>query len=378
MPRSLYLHVPFCPIICPYCDFHKMKRGGGLVEAYLGRLEEEARALHAEFPTTLDTIYLGGGTPSVLSDEELARVVGLFEKTWGWPAREETTLEADPLTFDGARLEAFRALGVSRLSIGLQSTQDGVLGFLGRRHNGEEGLAAVEMALAAGFEVSADLITAVPSGGDANPEQDAQGDLHALAATGVPHVSVYTLTIEENTPFHRRGVAVDPDREAADYALAGEVLAGYGLRRYEVSSHARPCHESRHNQAYWRMDHYLALGPSASAFVPGAPPERRVNRGIKGWLAGEAAERIPVSPQAFAEDALMAGLRTRLGVDLGELARRSSFPVLGHYRPLIARLVGEGLLELEGVQLRATETGLWQLDGIVRAFFDHPNPRQPA
>ena len=151
MPRSLYLHIPFCPKICPYCDFHKMRRDEGLVAAYLRRLEQEALTLYEEFPDTLDTIYLGGGTPSHLSDEELEKVVGIFQKTWGWPARLETTLEADPLTFDAARLQTFHELSFNRLSIGLQSTQDEVLKFLGRRHGGAEGLQAVEMVLEAGF-----------------------------------------------------------------------------------------------------------------------------------------------------------------------------------------------------------------------------------
>jgi putative oxygen-independent coproporphyrinogen III oxidase len=397
MPRALYLHVPFCPVVCPYCDFHKMRRHEGLVARYLERLEREALEAYEEFSipeascaaraqvpeascaaraqAALDTVYLGGGTPSLLADDELARIVDIFTRTWGWPAREETTLEADPLTFDRARLQTFKALGFSRLSIGVQSTQDEVLGFLGRRHKGKEGLEAVEMALEAGFEVSADVMTAIPG-------QDAAKDLHALASTGVPHLSVYTLTIEANTPFHRRGVHIDPDKEADDYALANAILEGYGLRRYEISSHALPGHEARHNSAYWRMDYYLALGPSASGFVPvrdtpNVVAERRTGKPIKAWLAGEAPERLRVSPQAFAEDALMAGLRTVWGVDLAEIERRSGFLARDHYAPLVERFTKEGLLELKDSRLRATEAGLWRLNGIVQAFFSHRPASQP-
>ena len=204
-PRSLYLHVPFCPKICPYCDFHKMRRSEGLVTAYLDALRTKKRLKRSmkEFPGELDTIYWGGGTPSHLSDEEVKKIVRTFEQTWGFPGRLETTLEADPLTFDEARLQTFKALGFNRLSIGLQSTQDETLLFLGRKHNAKEGLRAVEMALNEGFEVSADLITAVAN-------QDAAEDLHTLARIGVQHISVYNLTIEPNTPFARRGVSVDP------------------------------------------------------------------------------------------------------------------------------------------------------------------------
>lgn len=361
MPRALYLHVPFCPVICPYCDFHKMKRHEGLVAAYLTRLEEEAEALHNEFPGGLDTIYLGGGTPSMLTNEELERVAGIFSRTWVWPAKE-TTLEADPLTFDKKRLEALRALGFNRLSIGLQSTQDEVLTFLGRRHSAREGLEAVTWALEAGFNVSADLITAVPG-------QDAAKDLRALGDTGVPHVSVYNLSVEPYTSFARRKVHVDPDKEADDYALAQTILEAYGLNRYEVSNHARSGFESRHNLAYWRMDYYLALGPSASGFVPGA--ERRVGRPMKAWLKGEAPERIKVSPKDFAEDALMAGLRTQEGVDLARLERRSGFPVLAHHRPLFESLQARGLLELKGTRLRATEEGLWKLNALIEMVFSY-------
>ena len=386
MPRSLYLHVPFCPKICPYCDFHKMRRNEGLVAAYLRRLEQEALALYKEFPGTLDTIYLGGGTPSHLSDEELEKVVGIFQKTWGWPARLETTLEADPLTFDAARLQMFGELGFNRLSIGLQSTQDEVLKFLGRRHSGAEGLQAVEMALNAGFETSADLITAVSI-------QDAAADLHALARAGVPHVSVYNLTIEPYTPFARRGVTVDADKEADDYALADAILSEYGLERYEVSSHARPGHESKHNQVYWHGDYFLALGPSAAGFVPVAksppPPlvkggeshkigERHTNGPIKSWLEHTPPDIVPVDAEDYVLDVLMTGLRTKRGVDLARLEARSGVDVRERYREVLERFSTAGWLELTRTRLRATEAGLLRLNPILRAFFEVAPPVTPT
>jgi putative oxygen-independent coproporphyrinogen III oxidase len=376
-PRALYLHVPFCPKVCPYCDFHKMRRHEGLVTAYLKRLREEARALYAAFPGPLDTLYFGGGTPSHLTDDELAFVTRTLEATWGFPAALETTLEADPKTFDRERLETFRALGFNRLSIGVQSTQDAVLAFLGRQHTGREGLAAVEMALAAGFMVSADLITAVPG-------QDAAADLHALAQTGVAHVSVYTLTVEPYTPFARRGVTVDEDKEAEDYALAEEVLGAYGLVRYEVSSHARPGCEAKHNSVYWRGDPFLALGPAAAAFVPvkqgGLLGERRTNPPIKAWLAGTLPEVLPVGSAEYVQDVLMTGLRTVRGVDLAALSARAGFDVAAHYQGVLERLERSGLLERSGALLRATEAGLLQLNGVTRALFDvapPPLPPQP-
>ena len=365
MPRALYLHIPFCPVICPYCNFHKMLRHQGLVGRYLDRLELEAESWYDRHPGPLDTIYFGGGTPSHLTDTELKRIVRLFERTWGWPARLETTIEADPLTFDPERLERWHALGVNRLSIGLQSTQDPVLRLLGRLHNGREGLEAISSALEAGFNVSADLITAVPG-------QDAARDLHALAATGVAHLSVYTLTVEPDTPFGRRGMRIDPEQEAADFELADTILSSYGYRRYEVSSHAKPGFESRHNQVYWHGEYYLALGPAAAAFVPldETPGVRLTNPPIKGWLRGDPPERHELTVEDFVLEMLMTGLRTQRGVDLKRLERRSGLPVESRYAPVIGPALERGLLILKERRLRATEAGLMRLNALLQKFFE--------
>lgn len=363
-PRSLYLHVPFCPHVCPYCDFHKMRRDERLVGAYLARLEEEIAEAAARWPGALDTIYLGGGTPSHLSDDELERVTSALRRAWGVPAERETTLEADPLTFDASRLQRFRALGFDRLSIGLQSLQDPVLRFLGRRHDAREGRAALEMALDAGFEVSADLITAVPG-------QDAGADLEALASIGVPHVSVYTLTVEPFTPFALRRVRVDEDRAADDYELAEQVLSRHGYRRYEVSSHALPGHEAIHNQAYWHGAPFLGLGPSAAGFLPTEDRlgERVRNPPIKGWLAGESPEREPSTPEGHALERLMTGLRTARGVDLDALADRCGVDVRARWPRVLEDEQAAGRVRLDGPVLRATAQGTRVLDGVLRRFF---------
>ncbi|MEX2541063.1 MAG: radical SAM family heme chaperone HemW [Trueperaceae bacterium] len=364
MPAALYLHVPFCPQICPYCDFHKMLRNEGLVEAYLNRLEQEIAETAVRYPGPLDTIYLGGGTPSGLSDAELDRIVSAIDAAWGFPARRETTLEADPLTFDPARLRFFRELGFSRLSIGLQSTQDRVLKRLGRRHTAGEGLEALGWAMEAGFEASADLITAVDG-------QDSAADLRALAVTGVPHVSVYTLTIEPYTPFALRGVTVDEERAADDYELAAAMLGEHGLERYEVSSHARPGHESRHNQVYWHGRHFLGIGPSAAGFLPSldGPGERVSNQQLKGWLDGAEPRRERLTANDYALERLMTGLRTRLGVDLSDVLERSGVDVAERFAGTLEPLYRQRLLELEQGRLRATDEGLIRLDAMLRRFF---------
>jgi oxygen-independent coproporphyrinogen-3 oxidase len=318
------------------------------------------------FPGPLDTIYLGGGTPSHLTDAELAAIVAIFTRTWGWPARLETTLEADPLTFDAARLRTLKALGFSRLSVGVQSSQEAVLRFLGRQHTGREGLEAVSMALAAGLAVSADLITAVPG-------QDVLRDLHTLAQTGVPHLSVYSLTIEPHTPFALRGIRVDPDQDADAYLLVQEILPEYGLMRYEVSNHARPGYESRHNQVYWHGEFFLGLGPSAASFLPRClvggeegVGERRINPPIKGWLRGDPPEVVMVDGRRYVEDVLMTGLRTRCGVDLAVLSARSGLDVEAQLRDWLARYSRLGWLTRQGPVLQATPAGLIRLNHLVQ------------
>jgi coproporphyrinogen III oxidase-like Fe-S oxidoreductase len=311
----------------------------------------------------------------------LARVVSVLNKTWGFPAKIETTLEADPLTFNKERLQFFKALGFNRLSIGLQSTQDQVLKFLGRIHTGKEGLEAVTSALGAGFEVSADLITGIEG-------QDTAKDLHTLAQTGVNHISVYSLTIEPFTPFALRKVQRNEDKEANDYELTNEILSSYGLQRYEVSSHARAGHEAKHNQVYWHGDYFLALGPSAAGFiqVPGSrfqvsgvvpkpetrnpKPFRYTNPPIKAWLNHEAPEVIEITSERYVQDVLMTGLRTKQGVDMVRLEQRTGIHVLTRYSNLTEMFTKHGLLQHDGSHLRATEQGLLQLNGIVSRFLD--------
>lgn len=369
-PDALYLHVPFCPQVCPYCDFHKMRRHEGLVARYLERIEAEAAALAARYPGPLRTLYLGGGTPSHLLEHELERVLTALRRGWGGLGALETTLEADPGTFDAERARGWREAGITRLSIGAQSTDDAVLRTLGRGHDGAQALRAIADALRAGLAVSTDVITTVPG-------QDARRDLVAIAASGAQHVSVYTLTIEPHTPYAQRGIVVDDERAADDYELAEAVLAAHGLERYEVSNHARPGFESHHNRAYWRGDWWLALGPSAASFEPPAPGDppgtlgvRTRNAPIKTWLLGQAPERTPVDGPTLALELLMTGLRIREGVDLAALRERSGVDVPRRYPRALGLALRHDLLALDGDRLRATRAGLPRLNAVLRRFFD--------
>ncbi len=377
-PRALYVHVPFCPQICPYCDFHKMRRSAGLVEAYVARVVAEAAAAAARWPGPLATVYLGGGTPSHLSDPELDAVLAAVRRGWSGLGADETTLEADPNTFDADRARAWRDAGVTRLSIGAQSTQDAVLRFLGRTHSGADALVAIESGLEAGLAVSGDVITAVPG-------QDAARDLRALATSGAGHVSVYTLTVEAHTPFAFRGVVVDEDRAADDYDLAEAVLAEHGFERYEVSNHARPGQRSRHNPVYWRGEACVALGPGGAGLEPPGPDDppgtvavRVQNPTMRGWLRGDPPERTPVDGRAFALERLMTGLRTALGVDLADVLAVTGVDVRTTFPEATAVALRHGLLTQDGATLRATRAGTRVLDAVLRRFFAEPDGRPAA
>ncbi len=362
-PLSLYVHVPFCPTLCPYCDFHVVRRGPGWVEAYLKRLKEEAEEVYRAYPYPLRTLYLGGGTPSYLRDREL---VALFQALpWSLEEGAEVSLEANPGTLNRGRLKLLRALGVNRVSLGVQSFQDEVLRFLGRAHRRRGAFRAVELALEEGFRVSLDLILGLPG-------QDAERDLLEARALGVGHVSAYTLQVEKGTPFALWGLREDEEAAAWAMGRAEELLAEAGLYRYEVSNFARPGEEARHNLVYWRAGFWLALGPSATAQLPGPSPlyaRRLQNPPLPRWLRGEApAEAIP--PLEHAKEALMLGLRLREGVEVGAIEERTGLPLWPRLEGAALALAEEGFLEVEGKHLRPTPRAFSVLHGAVLRLWE--------
>jgi len=363
--RHLYLHVPFCPTICPYCDFHALRRTRGAVAAYLDRLEEEATALFARHSGELETLYVGGGTPSFLRDGELERLFASLP--WRFAGRAEITLEVNPGTVNRERLQRFAKLGVNRLSIGVQSFADETLRFLGRPHNAAAAVRTVEEALELGFSVSLDLMLALPG-------HSARSDLETAAALGVDHVSAYTLQVEPGTPFALRGVATDPDDEAAAFTQAREVLGAAGLQRYEVSNFARPGAESRHNLAYWRMNSWGGLGPAAAGHFlsreKGVVSRRLTNPPLPRWLTGEAPETVELGPLDHAKEALMMGLRIREGVDLAALQERTGLELRQSLVEVADELERAGLARLTGNRLFPTNAGLDRLHEVILKLWE--------
>jgi oxygen-independent coproporphyrinogen-3 oxidase len=357
---GVYLHVPFCERVCPYCDFavvaaRRLARADEerTVAALLAELAGRA---HAFAGLPLETVYFGGGTPALLHPDSIARLLaGLRAAFPGTP--REVTLEANPSTLEQGRLGAFRAAGVDRLSLGVQSFADATLRRLGRAHRGEASQRAIEAARAAGFtNLSLDLIVGAPGQSLAGVEQD----LAAALAAAPEHVSAYALTLEPGTPFAKaaaRGALriVEDDLVAEMLEAVASRLEGAGLVRYEVSSFARPGCESQHNQRYWQRRAVLALGVGAHSTEPASAAApfgaRSANeRGLADWLArieaGDFAppEREVLDAATARGEAAFLALRTRRGLDAGRFAAEFGAVPRHFFAGAIDALVAQGLL----------------------------------
>jgi putative oxygen-independent coproporphyrinogen III oxidase len=389
---GLYLHVPFCSAICPYCDFSVMPAAAPARRRFVDRLvgEVSLAASHWPDPRPFDTVYFGGGTPSQLRPEELGRVLEAcrthlaLETPAPW-----IFLEANPEDVTAEACLAWRRLGVRTLSLGVQSFSDEALRFLGRHHRARQGRVVVETALAAGFDtVSIDLMFGLPG----QTREDWRGELATAVELRPQHLSCYQLTIHPKTPFGlkaKRGLLAElPEDEQADlFELTHRFLADAGWPAYEVSNFARsPAHQSRHNRKYWDHTSYLGLGPSAHSFAtchtPPRPAEARRwwnERGTPQWEKRLSAGERPVEAQEvlgpgdLAAEALLLGLRTTAGVCLDEFTARYGIDLLSRNQTLVARLVEEGRLVVRadserGRWLVPTLSGLAVADGLAAAF----------
>jgi oxygen-independent coproporphyrinogen-3 oxidase len=385
---GLYLHIPFCSAICPYCDFSVLKAGGPARQRFLEHLLAEIGLAAPAWsdPRPFDTVYFGGGTPSLLPAEALARVLAACREQLALTADAWTFLEANPEDVTLESCAAWRGLGVRTLSLGVQSFSDESLRFLGRRHTAAQARAAVEKALAAGFAtVSVDLIFGLPG---QTPEAW-RTELETAVGLGPGHLSCYQLTIHPRTRFGvaaRRGQLAElpEEQQAGLFDSTHRFLGEAGWPAYEVSNFARgPEHQSRHNRKYWDHTPYLGLGPSAHSFA-GPEAGRAARRWwnelrTPRWEARVAAGERPVEgeesldPLALATEALMLGLRTTAGIDLAAFTRRHGVDLLASNEPLVDRLEAEGRLTLStGLdgewRLVPTLAGLAVADGLAAAF----------
>ena len=371
---GLYLHCPFCSVVCPYCDFAVLTGRPDKRRRFAEALVREIE-LRADAPFSFDTVYFGGGTPTAQAPEELASILEAARRHLSVAPEALVSLEANPEDVSAESLAVWRELGAGTLSLGVQSFDDDALRLLGRRHSAEQARRAVELALGAGFEtVSVDLIFALPGRDEASWFRE----LEAAAELGSQHVSCYQLTFHEGTPFHakrERGELVEPGEpeQARLFRLTHERLAAHGLEAYEVSNFARgEQHRSRHNRKYWRHEPYLGLGPSAHSF----DGRRRWwnERELKDWQAAVEGGELPtageesLAPEQLALEALMLGLRTTEGIDFGRIRERTGRDLLGANRELIERLESEGLARLVEARLQPTLDGLAVADSLAALF----------
>jgi oxygen-independent coproporphyrinogen-3 oxidase len=371
---GVYVHWPFCAAKCPYCDFNSHVRHQPVDQKrFAAAFAREMATMAARTgPRTVSSIFLGGGTPSLMQPETVGAILDAVAANWHVPAGIEVTLEANPSSVEADRFRGYRAAGVNRVSLGVQALNDPDLRFLGRLHNVAEALKAIGLARSIFPRMSFDLIYARPH---QTPEAWA-AELEEAIGYAADHLSLYQLTIEEGTPFHALHAAgkfavPNPDHAAELYRITQEVTQKRGLPAYEISNHARPGAESRHNLIYWRYGEYVGIGPGAHGrfvehgrrivTIAEKMPETWLNlveakgHGITG------GERLTRSEEA--DEFLLMGLRLAEGIDVARYEALAGRPLASDR---ITILRDEDLIEPVGnSRLRATPSGVLVLDALV-------------
>jgi oxygen-independent coproporphyrinogen-3 oxidase len=374
---GLYLHIPFCTQRCSYCDFYfvtTQRTHAAYVTALCAEVEHYAHTHGGQEP--VETIYFGGGTPSLLHTDEVWRILQTIHDGFDTGGVREVTFELNPEDPDLDYLRALRSFGVDRLSIGIQSFFAGDLRFMNRSHSVEDAEAIVPLARRAGFEnFSVDLIFGLPD----QPMEYWAANLQKAAQLEVPHLSTYALTVEERTPLHKqieRGLVIpaDDDTMTDRYRFTMDYLREHGYEHYEVSSFARPGARALHNHNYWNHSNYLGFGPSAHSFWwKGLPAHRWANvRNIKQYEAFLSQRQVPLEGRdalgldTLANEYIMLGLRTRDGLDLDRLEQRYGADLLLEKVEELAWLESKGYIEpIRNSLVRLTDPGFCVIDTIT-------------
>jgi oxygen-independent coproporphyrinogen-3 oxidase len=376
---AVYVHWPFCLSKCPYCDFNSHVRAGidqqRWRRALLAELDHYAEATAGR---TVTSVFFGGGTPSLMEPATAGAVIERIRRHWPTAPDLEISLEANPTSVEAGRFRAFRDAGVNRVSLGIQALDDDSLRFLGREHGAAEALDAVGLAARSFDRFSFDLIYARPG----QTVAAWTAELRRALDHAVGHLSVYQLTIEEGTAFaprFRRGEFALPDDDLAGdlYEATQEVLEAAGLPAYEISNHARPGQECRHNLTYWRYGDYVGVGPGAHGrlTLDGTKFATRGHRAPEIWLervekhghGGTSPE--PVPPEARIDEMLMMGLRLAEGISRDRFAAETGRDVAGVVdAAALDRLTAGGFVELTPTRLRATAAGRQRLNAVLAAL----------
>jgi len=356
--QGIYVHVPFCRAKCRYCSFFSVPGcGESEREEYVGALVAEIAARGTREPA--DTIYMGGGTPTLLHPGQIERVLEAVGRAFQVDPAAEVTMEANPETVAADALRAYRSAGVNRISFGVQSLDDRLLRFLGRIHTADRARRAIEEARAAGFgNIGADLLFGIPG----QSAEDWRRDLRAMLAMPVQHLSCYELTVEEGTRLAENPSSPpDEDTVLAQWDIAMDETARAGFVHYEVSNYASPGRECRHNLKYWRDDEFFGFGAGAWGYRNGVRPANP--KDIRQYIAGGASGFPPAETDdqplpVRTADALILGLRLRDGIAETALTGRYGPGSLASFEPALASHLADGRLERVDGRLRLTRSGL--------------------
>ncbi len=377
-PLGVYVHVPFCASTCDFCAFYQTSPTADGVEGFLSGIEEEANLV--EWPRPVTTVFWGGGTPGLLAPTDIIRLGAIIQRRLGSvsatppsefrsPQLLEWTVELAPASVTDARLAALKEIGVTRISMGVQSFQPALLDALGRQHTLDQVMRAYGRIRTAGFaSVNLDLMFALPG----QTEAEWNADIDAAVALAPDHLSAYCLTFEEDTKLWVKlsagRVKLDVENEAQLYETTWARLAGAGYAQYEVSNFARPGHACRHNLATWHMHEWVGLGPSAASQQGGLRGANIAD--LVEWRARVARgarmteDRVALTPALLLEDSLIFGLRMNAGVDLNALRHRYPDAPWSTVDALVQRLAEDGLALLETGRLRLSDRGRLLADAV--------------
>ncbi len=364
---GLYIHIPFCIRKCRYCDFNSRAAGPGEIDAYLSALVEEIGLFSKGNRRIVQTLYVGGGTPTLLSAEQISRLFGAVRETMILFEDAEITVEANPGTLDREKSEHLLSLGVNRISLGVQSLKDHLLSRLGRVHTGTEALNALEMLRSSGFRnIGVDLIFGLPG----QTHKDWEEDLTRILSFRPEHLSLYGLSIEKGTPFDRereqgRLDLPSEQEEIGMYEAAQDLTAKAGYEHYEISNYARPGYRSRHNTLYWTMEEYYGAGAGAHSYLKMDGPLRFSNvLDPAAYVQRMSQTRDPVlkreflSKKTLLSEAMMLGLRMADGMDIQRFRQTYAEDPVQFFSACLKRGIQNHWIEVTEERIRLTASGV--------------------
>lgn len=361
MALGIYIHIPFCSKKCPYCDFYSVCLDDNLAEKYTDALICTIKSYKPQ-NLSADTLYFGGGTPNLLGENRISRIISAVKESFSLCENAEITMEANPETFCKQNVSAFAKVGINRLSFGLQSANKDELLHLGRTHTPEQVLACIELANKSGINnISLDLMLGI----EGQTKNSLKNSIEFCKNAGVSHISAYLLKIEPNTPFYKRQELLnlpDEDESAEIYEFACAELEKAGYEQYEISNFAKSGLISRHNTKYWLCEEYLGIGASAHGFFKGERYfyERSIERFIENPL-----KTVSDGQGGSLEEAFMLGLRLSQGIDISQFEKKYSFIFSNDFHNEVDKFCKAGLMERQESRIMITQKGFLVSNSII-------------